>query len=52
MVNGARDAVPIPGLVDQLAGDMPTIETRLHPHAGHDLPITYASWCARLLAAR
>ncbi len=50
MVNGARDPVPVPGLVDQLADEMPTIETRTHAHAGHDLPITYAAWCARLLA--
>ena len=51
MVNGARDAVPVPGLVDQLADEVPAIETRTHPQAGHDLPITYATWCARLLAS-
>lgn len=49
LAEGADDPVPVPGCADALAARFDCVETRLHPTAGHDLPVSYPAWCAELI---
>ncbi|MGH3843813.1 MAG: alpha/beta fold hydrolase [Pseudonocardiaceae bacterium] len=45
-LEGARDAVPVPGRTAALAATLPHSTHRVHPDADHYLPLTHAAWCA------
>ncbi len=47
--SGARDPVPVPGRVDGLVAEHPTISSATHPTAAHDLPLTRPAWCRALI---
>jgi pimeloyl-ACP methyl ester carboxylesterase len=49
LADGARDPVPVPGRAAELAALHANIALATHGGAGHQLPITHASWCADLL---
>ncbi|MGH8905969.1 MAG: hypothetical protein ACRD0K_05550 [Egibacteraceae bacterium] len=49
LADGAADLVPVPDRGGVLARRFDCLTTRLHPTAGHDLPISYPAWCAALI---
>lgn len=51
MLEGARDPVPVAGRTAALADRFARVETREHPRAGHDLPVSHPGWCAGLVDA-
>lgn len=46
---GGRDPVPVPGRIDGLVADHPTVSSATHPTAGHDLPLAQPAWCRALI---
>lgn len=49
LADGVDDLVPVPGRGSALARRFDYLTTRLHPRAGHDLPISYPAWCVDLI---
>lgn len=45
LVEGAEDPVPVRGRATDLAGRHQGVTAHMHPHAGHDLPISQPDWC-------
>ncbi len=49
LANGADDPVPVAGLADELAAQLPYVRPVIHPEAGHDLPVSYEAWAGELV---
>jgi len=49
LADGADDPVPVAGLTDRLAEQLPSVEACTHPSAGHDLPVGYSPWGVELI---
>ncbi len=51
LADGDRDPVPFPGRARELATRHRNVTIATYHGAGHQLPITHPSWCARALLA-
>lgn len=51
LLHGARDKVFFPEAAEATARQLPRATLKIHPEAGHDLPLTHTEWCAEQLAA-
>lgn len=52
LAHGGNDPVPVPGRATTLARRFDRVTVRVHPVAGHDLPVGCPDWCAELIHDR